>query len=121
MTDKPMMRYAVRGLDAPQESRVPQPSAPTHMTTPQASATMSPEQSSSWNDWAHALITERLNAVAEMLGDECGKIEARLQKQIGALEKQIVDLRIENAFLLGKNANVVIDLPSTPKRWRDVA
>jgi hypothetical protein len=88
---------------------------------PQASATMSAEQSAGWTDWANGLIAERLNAVAEMLGDECGLIEGRLQKQISALEKQIVDLRIENAFERGRNANVVIDLPSTPKRWRDVA
>jgi hypothetical protein len=115
MTDKSLMRYAVRGLDAPQESRVPQPSAPTHMT-PQASATMSAEQSAGWNDWAHALIAERLNEVADVLGDECGQIEARLQKQITELQKEIVELKIANAYERGKSAGTILDLPALPKR-----
>jgi hypothetical protein len=116
------MRYAVRGIDdPPQESRAPQPSAPTRMTPP-ASTTMSAEQSVTWNAWAEALIATRLNAFADALGGECGLIEGRLQKQIAELQKQVTDLRIENAYERGRNAGVVIDLPSTPKSWRrDVA
>jgi hypothetical protein len=85
-------------------------------------ATMSPQDSEGWNSWATGLIAERTAEVAAALGDECGKIEARLLGKITALEKQITDLRIADAYARGKEAGSIIDLPSTPKSWRrDVA
>jgi hypothetical protein len=83
---------------------------------PQAAATMTPQDSEAWNSWANGLIAARLNEFADTIGSECGLIEGRIQKQITALEKQIVDLRIENAFERGKNAGVILDLPALPSR-----
>jgi hypothetical protein len=93
-------------------------SPPVPPSPPPATETMSAEQSVSWNSWANGLIAGRLNEVAEMLGAETGQIEARLQKQISALEKEVVELKIENAYARGKEAGTIIDLPSTPKSWR---
>jgi hypothetical protein len=78
--------------------------------------TMSPGDSVAWNAWADALIAARLNAFADTIGSECGLIEGRLQKQIAELQKQVVELRIENAFERGKNSGVVVDLPALPPR-----
>jgi hypothetical protein len=84
--------------------------------TPASATTMTVEQSASWNAWATGLIAARTAELADVLGAECGQIEARLQKQIAELQKQITDLRIENAFERGKNAGVVVDLPALPPR-----
>jgi hypothetical protein len=83
---------------------------------PQAATTMSPGDSEGWNSWAQSLIAARTAELADALGAECGQIEARLQKQIVELQKQVTDLRIENAYERGKNAGVVVDLPALPSR-----
>jgi hypothetical protein len=117
---------------------VSQPSAPTRMTPP-ASATMTPEQSVGWNDWcigiARAEIGTELDKFAEMLGTEVAIIGNRIRADLReafataldklrtehaikmeAMQQEIIELKIANAYERGRNAGVIIDLPALPSR-----
>jgi hypothetical protein len=116
----------------------PQPSAPTPQTPP-ASVTMSAEQSAGWNSWCLGIVRSELGDALEKVADSLGtevaiignrtradlreafataldKLRTEHALKIEAMQQEIIELKIANAYERGKNAGVIIDLPALPSR-----
>jgi hypothetical protein len=87
-------------------------------------ATMSEAQSQGWNQWANALIDERMVNYAELFGAEVGAAEkvlrqelAKISNALAVLREEITQVKLENAYLRGlgdRARGEVIDLPALP-------
>jgi hypothetical protein len=112
----------------PTRMTVPQPSAPTPQTlTAQA-------QSASWNSWAMQVIEyawrthyqdaiaeftaefvqKKIDTLAQMLGEETGANERQLKIEINKLAEEVVELKVQLAYLRGVHSAAPIDLPALP-------
>ena len=57
---------------------------------------MDPATQRQWETWANTLIQEKLEAFAEIMGEEVGQQEKRLLAEIAALRAEIEILRNHN-------------------------
>jgi hypothetical protein len=57
---------------------------------------MDPATQRQWETWANALIQKKLEAFAEIMGEEVGQQEKRLLAEIAALRAEIEILRSHN-------------------------
>jgi hypothetical protein len=67
---------------------------------------------SGWDSWASAHVQQGLERAAGILGDEVGRVEAKLLKRIKQLEQAVGELRAEQT--VERTAKEVISLPN----WR---
>jgi hypothetical protein len=67
---------------------------------------------SEWDAWAEAHVQQGLERAADILGDEVGRVEARLVKRIKALEERVGELTAEQT--VERAAAEIVDLPN----WR---
>jgi hypothetical protein len=137
-------QYAVapaRMTETPQ--RVLQPSAPTPQTPTLQPPAMSAAQaqSASWNSWAMQVIEyawrthyqdaiaeftaefvqKKIDTLAQMLGEETGANERQLKIEINKLAEEVVELKVQLAYLRGARSAEIIDLPALPRKNRNAA
>jgi hypothetical protein len=88
---------------------------------PAQPATMTPDTSRTWNEWAVAHVQRGMDSCMYTVGQECGKIESRLAKRIADLEKEVGELRGELNVQRALAKSEIIDLPDFRRKRNDAA
>jgi len=128
MTDR-SIRYAVREVDRESalEREAESVSTVEHSAPPAAAAavTLTPEQSRGWNDWANELIAVQCESVIKAVVKEFDNQELKLRKELRVrfqgldseldkLREELVQARLQIAYLTGAQDRAPIDLPALP-------
>jgi hypothetical protein len=71
---------------------------------------------SGWDSWAEMHVQKGLERAADILGDEVGKVEAKLLKRIKRLETQVGELTAAAEVVERASKEAVVSLPNWRKR-----
>jgi hypothetical protein len=77
-----------------------------------------PQQVQDWDRWCKTHVNNGLDELARVIGEETGKIEARLNKRISELEAEIGQLRAQTEILRNAAVGAPVDLPGSRTEWR---
>jgi hypothetical protein len=87
---------------------------------PQAATTMTPAQSEGWNDWCHEHVMRGIEIYSEATGEAFAHERRAVREHVAAavkeLNAEIVELKVQLAYLRGARSAEVIDLPALPSR-----
>ena len=123
-------RETIERVEREQAERASQPRAEVSWTPPRTrelppvvfktterpapkAVTMDADTAKAWEKWANAIVQAKLEAFADLMGAEVGKLEQRFNTELKCLTAEIATLREDVRASVAKNI--------TPLRPRDVA
>jgi hypothetical protein len=103
------------------EANKPPLTKPTSQSQPKSTVAMNAETAAAWDAWARGHVANGTNMLAQVIGQEVGKIERRLAERITELENSLGQLRAQTEILRNVTTGAVVDLPSFLRRKENAA